>query len=67
MYAFTLFDVENDRNEMSDLVKDPQYAQHMSILMNYFNMEKNMEKTRRISDHISTTDPNRPGGGADWD
>lgn len=66
MYAFIVFDVENDPHEMNDLVKDLQYAQQMSIVMNYFNMQKNMEKARRIPDQISATDPNRPGGGADW-
>ncbi|PVD22937.1 hypothetical protein C0Q70_16197 [Pomacea canaliculata] len=38
--GFMLFDLEQDPYEINDLSKDPDYADEMNDVMEYFNMEK---------------------------
>ncbi|XP_025111318.1 arylsulfatase I-like isoform X1 [Pomacea canaliculata] len=60
--GFMLFDLEQDPYEINDLSKDPDYADEMNDVMEYFNMEK----ARKIPAQISTINPNMPAVDADW-
>lgn len=57
-----LFDLDADPYETTDLSKDPQYAEQMSLLRDY----RNREWARRIPPQISAINPNMPGPGDDW-
>lgn len=57
-----LFDLEQDPYEINDLSKDPDYADEMNDVMEYFNMEK----ARKIPVQIAAINPNMPADDADW-
>ncbi|PVD22938.1 hypothetical protein C0Q70_16198 [Pomacea canaliculata] len=60
--GYMLFDLEQDPYEINDLSKDPDYADEMNDVMEYFNMEK----ARKIPVQIAAINPNMPADDADW-